>query len=92
LTVSFLSSKASSTSSGRCLLERLHDYDIPSSSAPLCHVPPKLEPMACKPSFFDVALNYVSDYPVEELRRALEEHGGGTTTTTSKGLLGWFRR
>lgn len=91
LAVSYLNAKASSTS-GKCLLERLHDYGIPSASAPLSHVPPKLEPMACKPSFFDVALNYVSDYPVEELRQALDKHGGGASRITSKGLLGWFRR
>ena len=93
LAVSYLDASASSSSTpGRCLLERLHDYDATSASATLCHVPPKLEPMACKPSFFDVALNYVSDYPVEELRRALEGHGDGGAITASRGLLGWFRR
>ena len=91
LAASYSNTNASSTSS-KCILERLYDYDIPSASAPLCHVPPKLEPMACKPSFFDVALNYVSDYPVEELRRALEERGGDRATINPrKGLLGWFR-
>jgi hypothetical protein len=93
LAVSYLNANSpSSSTSGKCLLERLHDYDTPSASSTLCHVPPKLEPMACKPSFFDVALNYVSDYPVEELRRALEGCGDGGTTTASRGLLGWFRR
>ena len=91
LAVSYLNAKASSTS-GKCLLKRLHDYGITSALAPLSHVPPKLEPMACKPSFFDVALNYVSEYPVEELRQALDKHGGGASRITSKGLLGWFRR
>jgi hypothetical protein len=93
LAVSYLNANASSSSTpGKCLLERLHDYDTPSATTVLCHVPPKLEPMACKPSFFDVALNYVSEYPVEELRRALEGRGDGGTTTASRGLLGWFRR
>ncbi len=52
--------------------------------------------MACKPSFFDVALNYVSEYPdpdpvpVDELERAMEEYNG--VEAASSGILGWFRR
>jgi len=88
--VSYLSKHTLSTS-GKCLLERLHDYDVPSAGTPLTHVPPKLMPMACKPSFFDVALNYVSDYPAEELERVLEEHGDGKSAA-STGFMGWFRR
>lgn len=91
LAESYLNKNTSSNSNKKCLLERLHDYDIPSASAPLAHVPPKLVPMACKPSFFDVALNYVSDYPMEELEQAVKEHGDGANTA-SKGFLGWFRR
>lgn len=91
LAVSYLGENTVSTS-GKPLLERLHDYDIPSASTPLAHVPPRLEPMACKPSFFDVALNYVSDYPVEELEQACEEFGDGKSTESTKGFLGWFRR
>lgn len=87
LAVSYLNANTLS----KCLLDRLYDYDIPSASAPLSHIPPKLEPMTCKPSFFDVALNYASSYPVEELKQALENHGGGVTSNSSKGLLGWFR-
>lgn len=89
LALSYLS-KSSSTGSGKCLLQRLHDYNIPSSPKSIAHVPPKLEPMACKPSFFDVALNYVSEYPVDELDRAMEEYNGAETA--SSGILGWFRR
>lgn len=77
--------------SEQCLLDRLHDYDAPSAVV-LSHVPPKLEPMACKPSFFDVALNYVSDYPAEELERALGEHGDKKDGAAGTGFLGWFRR
>lgn len=56
LALSYLS-KSSSSSSRRCLLERLHDYEIPSSPTLVSHVPPKLQPMACKPSFFLFWLN-----------------------------------
>jgi len=89
LALSYLS-KSSSIGSGKCLLQRLHDYNIPSSPKSIAHVPPKLEPMACKPSFFDVALNYVSEYPVDELERAMEEYNG--VEAASSGILGWFRR
>lgn len=79
-----------SSISEKSLLERLFDYEIPSKSAPLAHVPPKLCPMACKPSFFDVAWNYVSVYPpVEELERVLE---GNYENRASTKFLGWFRR
>ena len=91
LAVAYLSKHRPSTS-GKPLLERLHDYDVPSASTPLAHVPPRLEPMACKPSFFDVALNYVSEYPADELERALGEHREGTGAKSKGGLLGWFRR
>ena len=92
LAVSYLNKNKSSTAD-KCVLERLYDYDIPSASTPLAHVPPKLEPMACKPSFFDVALNYVSDYPTDELEQVLEEHvDGASSSGESKGILGWFRR
>ncbi|KAL7519659.1 hypothetical protein ACHAWX_004414 [Stephanocyclus meneghinianus] len=72
------------------LLQRLHDFDIPVTPTYIADVPPKLELIACKPSFFDVALNYVADYPMEDLERVLEMHG--EKATGSSGLLGWFRR
>ncbi len=92
LAIAYLA-KTSSMKSSLPLLQRLHDYDIPSSptSAVSC-VPPKLEPMACKPIFFDVALNYVSDYPVVELENVLAEHGDNAASAGASGLLGWFRR
>lgn len=84
--------KGRASTAGKPLLERLYDYDVPPPTASsIACVPPKLEPMACKPSFFDVALNYVSEYPLEELNQALEEHDRGKSTA-SKGFLGWFRR
>ncbi len=90
LAMSYLS-KSSTVGSGKCLLQRLHDYNIPSSPKLIAHVPPKLEPMACKPSFFDVALNYVCEYPVDELDRVMEEYNGAGTASSS-GLFSWFRR
>ena len=88
--VSYLNKNIRSlANSGKCLMNRLHDYDIPLALAPLSHVPRKLEPMACKPSFFDVVLNYVSDYPVGELDQAMEEHRDGGSDA-SAGFLGCF--
>ena len=95
LAVSYMNKHtSSSTVADKCVLERLHDYTIPSALTPLAHVPPKLEPMACKPSFFDVAANFVSEYPTEELEQVLEDHRDGSSSSgggQSKGLLGWFR-
>ena len=87
--VSYLS-KTGPSKSSLPLLARLHDYDIPANPTYIADVPPKLEPIACKPSFFDVALNYVSDYPIDELEKVLEVHG--EKAGASSGLLGWFRR
>ena len=87
--VSYLS-KTGPSKSSLPLLARLHDYDIPANPAFIADVPPKLEPIACKPSFFDVALNYVSDYPIDELEKVLKIHG--EDAAASSGLLGWFRR
>jgi signal recognition particle subunit SRP68 len=84
--------KDATSISEKCLLDRLFDYDIPSNSTPLAHVPPKLIPMACKPSFFDVAWNYVSVYPVDELERAFGGHEEKDGASTKSGFLGWFRR
>jgi signal recognition particle subunit SRP68 len=83
-------SESGASKSSLPLLARLHDYDIPADPTFITDVPPKLEPIACKPSFFDVALNYVSDYPVEQLEKVLETHG--ERAGASSGLLGWFRR
>ncbi|KAL3801028.1 hypothetical protein HJC23_002321 [Cyclotella cryptica] len=87
--MAYLSANYSSNTS-LPLLQRLHDYDIPATPTYIADVPPKLEPIACKPSFFDVALNYVADYPMEDLERVLEMQG--EKATGSSGLLGWFRR
>ncbi|KAL7463400.1 hypothetical protein ACHAXS_003777 [Conticribra weissflogii] len=89
-----LSSSSSSSQSASSLLHRLHSYEVPSNpTKSITSVPPKLEPMACKPSFFDVALNYVSEYPVEELEKAMEEClGKKDAGVASTGILGWFRR
>ncbi len=95
LAASYLSERSSArgSASGKPLLERLHDRDVPpaGTTPKLAHAPPRKKPMACKPSFFDVALNYVDEYPAEELERVLEEHGDGKAAA-STGFLGWFRR
>jgi signal recognition particle subunit SRP68 len=83
-------SKNMSCKSSLPLLQRLHDYDLPATPTHLTDMPPKLEPIACKPSFFDVALNYVSEYPIEEIEKILQDHS--ETKPTGSGFLGWFRR
>jgi len=91
--VSYLSTSGSS--SNRPLLQRLHDYDVPSNPTDVVDIPPRVQGIVCKSSFFDVALNYVSEYPAEELDREMNElgHGSGDKdNSSSSGLFGWFRR
>jgi signal recognition particle subunit SRP68 len=79
----------SSKSVSRSLLERLDDATIHDSDV-LAHVPPKPEPIPCKPTFFDIALNHINtEPPVAQLQQHiadLEKGQGGSS------LLGWFRR
>lgn len=88
--VSYLS--ASSSSSNRPLLQRLHDYDVPSNPTDVVDMPPRVQGIVCKSSFFDVALNYVSEYPAEELDREMSKFGQDDKGSSSSGLFGWFRR
>lgn len=78
---------AASSTSGRTLLRRLDDFDSGGSTHRLAQVPPSLEPIPCKPTFFDIALNDVGELPLEELQKEIEAN-----KPQSKGLLGWFRR
>jgi len=73
---------ASETS--RPLLLRLNDFD---GGRVLADVPPAAIPIPCKPAFFDVAWNYASSFPEDEIQKHIDEH----EKQQSKGLLGWFR-
>lgn len=71
--------------SGRVLMERLDSYDAgrAKSGHDLLHFPPQLQPVACKPILFDLALNEL-EYPDISARvKAAPAKGGG--------LFGWFR-
>ena len=52
---------------------------------PLAPMPPELQPIPCKPLFFDLAKNFVEfpdlDHRVKEKEK--DQQGG-------RGLLGWF--
>jgi signal recognition particle subunit SRP68 len=80
-------SGASSATNGATLLNRIDDFDSGGKTYRLSNVPLTLELVACKPSFFDIANNYVSDFPMEELRGHINAHN-----TQSRGFLKWFRR
>lgn len=68
----------------RPLLLRLNDFD---GGRVLADVPPAAIPIPCKPAFFDVAWNYASEFPEDEIANHIEEY----EKQQSKGLLGWFR-
>jgi signal recognition particle subunit SRP68 len=72
------------STSSRSLLLRLDEFD---GGKVLADVPLAPIPIPCKPAFFDVAWNYASALPVDELQKHIDEHG----EQKSKGLLGWFR-
>eukprot|EP00551_Chaetoceros_affinis_P007111 CAMPEP_0203667732 /NCGR_PEP_ID=MMETSP0090-20130426/4513_1 /ASSEMBLY_ACC=CAM_ASM_001088 /TAXON_ID=426623 /ORGANISM="Chaetoceros affinis, Strain CCMP159" /LENGTH=732 /DNA_ID=CAMNT_0050531985 /DNA_START=34 /DNA_END=2229 /DNA_ORIENTATION=- len=67
---SFLASRgsqASSATSGLTLLRRLDDFDSGGKTYRIADVPPALEATPCKPAFFDIANNYVNEFPIDEL-------------------------
>jgi hypothetical protein len=80
-------SSASSATTGATLLRRLDDFDSGGRSFRLANVPPALEPIACKPSFFDIAHNYVTDFLDDDLEFHVNAH-----KLQSKGFLNWFRK
>ena len=48
-----------------------------------------LEPMPfpCKPTFFDIAWNYASQFPTDEIRKHIDEN-----KPKPSGVMGWFRK
>mmetsp|Transcript_32538 Transcript_32538/g.43257 ORF Transcript_32538/g.43257 Transcript_32538/m.43257 type:complete len:114 (+) Transcript_32538:1053-1394(+) len=78
---------------GRSLLSRLDDFDSGGKTFHLVDVPPHLEPIPCKPTFFDIALNHVGEFPMEELQMFVDEYSKEKQEQQrSGGILGWFRR
>jgi len=82
--------------SNRSLLDRLdEDVTIFTQNADelpfLAHLPPNLplEYVPCKPTFFDLAWNYVGEFPYDQLQQHIDNVEQSQRGT---GLLGWFRR
>jgi len=80
-------SNASSATTGLPLVRRLDDFDAGGPTYNLSSVPPSLEPIPCKPAFFDIANSYVTEFPLEDLQHHVNAHH-----LQSKGFLRWFRR
>ena len=88
---SFLASRgseASSATTGLTLLRRLDDFDSGGKTSHIADVPPALEPIPCKPAFFDIANNYVNEFPMDEL----EFHSNAVKAKGSRGFMSWFRK
>lgn len=95
-----VASSSSSTSravmgGGSGFLRRLDDFDASSASCGcdpptrLADVPPLPEPIPCRPTFFDVALNHVGEFQAEELAAHVNAH---QEKKSGGGLLSWFSR
>jgi len=88
---SYLASRgsgASSATTGLTLLRRLDDFDSGGKTYRIAAVPPNLEPMPCKPAFFDIANSYVNQFPIDEL----EFYANTLKATGSRGFMSWFRK
>jgi len=68
-------------------LRRLDDFESCVSSLQDKGALPPLEPIICKPSFFDVAGTYVCEYPLDKLQM----HIDSSKPPSSRGIMGWFR-
>lgn len=79
------SAGATLSDSGKSLIHRLDDFDSGGKSHRLIDIPPTYETITCKPTFFDIANNYISDMPIDELKAHIENN-----KTQSRSLLGWF--
>lgn len=79
-------SEASSVTTGLTLLRRLDDFDAGGKTYRIADIPPVLEPIACKAAFFDVANNFVREYPTD----ALEEYAKSLKEKRSRGFMSWF--
>ena len=74
------------------LLRRLDDFEVGyNSNGRYVDVPPAPEPITCKPAFFDLAFGYVSELPVDELQRHVDELEQEQEQGTAGGILGWLR-
>ena len=76
----------------KALLDRLNSSSIPTNVSSLVDVPyPSMIPMPCKPTFFDIAWNHVSKFPMDTLNIIIEEREGSSTMKRNKsGILGYF--
>lgn len=66
---------------------RLDNFESCVSSLQNLGALPPMEPIICKPSFFDVAGTYACEYPLD----ALQSHIHSSKPPSSRGILGWFR-
>ncbi|CAG0888244.1 unnamed protein product [Cyprideis torosa] len=77
------------TSSEQYLINRLEEWSLQQDTTKLVPLPPPLEPVPCKPLFFDLALNHVT---APSLAEEIEEKQSATPGGISgfvKGLWGW---
>ena len=80
------------------LSERLDEFvDAPAATERICQMPPPMQPVPCKPLFFDLALNHMSfpdlsselGHPTAATNAAQKTAQPGGLTGFVKGLWGW---
>ena len=71
--------------SGTSLINRLDEFDSGGKTCQLADIPPTFERIVCKPTFFDIANNYVNEISTDELQTHIESN-----KAESKSLLGWL--
>lgn len=77
---------ASMTNHRRPLLQRLDEFDVGDNPL-LFDTNPKMEFIPCKPTFFDIALNYVGEIP--DLKASLDS---ANQSSKGGGIFSWLRR
>jgi len=78
----YLSNSGSSTTTGGDMFSQLDKFQPASTIVDLAPIP-----MPAKPAFFDIAWNYASHFPEEELKAYVNEN----KPKASGGLMSWFR-
>ena len=82
-------SSGGASGSGINILKRLDDFEVGHNSAgQFVDIPPALEPIPSKPTFFDIAFNHVCTVPVGALEQQVEEHQ--EEQKSAGGLFSWF--
>ncbi|XP_014241253.1 signal recognition particle subunit SRP68 [Cimex lectularius] len=69
--------------------EYLEDPKLATKQANIIKLPPEMQPIPCKPLYFDVAMNYLSFPSLEDKLEKKTNQGQSSLTSFVKGIWGW---